>query len=124
MPEIVVLGQVRTRKTKRRLWFVMFLAIVTGVLIWRGWKWRENWLERQAIAEVKDDLAKGLNALAARKLAAILGPNGGSDQGNYLLGLCEKARGRSDEAVKSLGASSGEFTIRASRDPGPSRAGN
>jgi hypothetical protein len=79
----------------------MFLAVVTAVLIWSGWKWRENWLERQAIAEVKDDLAKGLNALAARKLAAILGPNADSDQGNYLLGLCEKARGRSDEAVKA-----------------------
>jgi enediyne biosynthesis protein E4 len=101
MPELVVDSKVRTGKKKRQGLLLLTAAIITSAALWSGWKWRENLLERLAIAEVKDDLAKGLNALAARKLAAILGRNAGSDQGNYLLGTCEKARGRPDEAVKA-----------------------
>jgi thioredoxin-like negative regulator of GroEL len=101
MPEVVVETQVRTGRAKRRRWLALPLVIVSGVLLWGGWNWRQDLIERQAIAEVKEDLAKGLNSLAARKLAVLLGRNPDSDQANYLLGICEKARGRPDLAVQA-----------------------
>ena len=101
MPKNVVVNEARRRKTKWQSLLFLSLAIVAGALLWGGWKWRENRLERQAIAEISDDLGRGLYALAGRKLATLLNQNPHSDQGNYLLGACEKARGRPEEAVKA-----------------------
>jgi tetratricopeptide (TPR) repeat protein len=103
MSEIVVEKQERTGVTKRRKWLVPFgvVAVVTVVLLFGSWKWRETRLERHALAEVKEDLGKGLYGLAARKLEEVLDRNPESHEGNYLLGICEKARGRPDTAIKA-----------------------
>jgi enediyne biosynthesis protein E4 len=82
----------------RRWRLVAALAVVAGLLLWAGWKWWEIQSYRRAMAEIDYDMGAGRHALAARKLAAILARNPRSDDAAYLLGKCEKARGRIDEA--------------------------
>jgi len=74
------------------------LAIVAGGLLWGGWKWWEASRYRRAMAAIEEDLEAGRTALAARKLFAVLAWRPGSDEANYLLGMCERARGRSEAA--------------------------
>jgi thioredoxin-like negative regulator of GroEL len=97
----IALTEARSATAKRRRWLVPSVVVASGLLLGGGWKWRENRLERGVFAEVRDDLGKGLYGLAARKLGAVLDRNPESDEGNYLLGLCEKARGQPDAAIKA-----------------------
>jgi thioredoxin-like negative regulator of GroEL len=101
MAEIVIGGRSRAVATKRRRWLVPSLVVIAGGLLWSGWRWREARLLSRAIAEAREDLDQGLNARAARKLVEALLRNPESDEANYLLGVCEKARGRPLQAIKA-----------------------
>jgi len=84
---------------KRQWRLVLLLAIVALGLCWGGWKWWDFRRYRKAMSEIEEDIEAGRNGLAARNLVALLAWRPGSDQAAYLLGMCEKARGRSDAAL-------------------------
>ena len=50
------------------------------------------------MAGIDDAMRHGRYATAARELSALLDRSPGSDRASYLLGVCEKARGRPREA--------------------------
>lgn len=85
---------------KRWKWIAV-LTVVAGLLSWLGWNWWENQRYRHALAEINADIEAGRNGLAVRKLTAILEWSPGSDDAAYLLGTCEKARGRIEAASEA-----------------------
>jgi predicted Zn-dependent protease len=77
---------------------VVLTSIVIGGLLWCGWRRWDVRQYRDAMARVEDAMRTGRYAVAARDLAALLNRRPVADQAAYLLGLCEKARGRAQEA--------------------------
>jgi thioredoxin-like negative regulator of GroEL len=75
------------------------LALAITGLIWGGWKWSEVWHYHKTLARIEDAMEKGLQSLAAKDLVELLGRNPDSDEVAFLLGTCEKARGRSQAAA-------------------------
>jgi len=85
---------------RRRRWVLkptLFL-VVTGGLVWGGWRWLEVQRDRTALADVQKEIQAGRHEIAARQLAALLDRKPDWDEAAYLLGLCENARGRPDAA--------------------------
>jgi tetratricopeptide (TPR) repeat protein len=78
--------------------WVLLLAVVTGVLLWSGWRWWEVRRYRRALAEIEEEIENGRHATAARKLTDLLAWQPDSDEALCLLGKCEMARGRSQAA--------------------------
>ena len=74
-------------------------VVVAGLLIWGGWDWWARQSYRAAIAEIDKEMAAGKFGAAARNLEKLLTWNANSDEAAYLLGICEQARGRKDEAA-------------------------
>jgi tetratricopeptide (TPR) repeat protein len=77
---------------------VILLAIVVGGLSWCGWR---SWDVRRAqdeMARIEAAMQEGRYATAARDLSNLLARRRDSDRAAYLLGVCEKARGRPREA--------------------------
>ena len=77
---------------------VIWLAIVIGGLAWCGRRWWDVRRYRDALARIDEAMQRGRYAAAARDLSALLDRRADSDQALYLLGVCEKARGRPREA--------------------------
>ena len=73
-------------------------AIVIGGLSWCGWRWWDARRYRDAMARVELAMRTGRYAVAARDLSSLLTRRTDSDRAAYLLGVCEKARGRAPEA--------------------------
>src|SRR5262249_47744309 len=77
-------------------------AIVLGLgyggrCLWGAWRYRA------ALEATRGQVQAGRHGVAARNLAALLAWEPGSDEAAYLLGVCEKARGRDDEAAEAWG---------------------
>ena len=85
------------RSVRRWLWVVVVLAVATGVA-YGGWRLARAWRYRTALVEIREQVQAGRHGVAARNLAAVLAWEPGSDEAAYLLGLCEKARGRTEAA--------------------------
>jgi enediyne biosynthesis protein E4 len=84
---------------RRGLWAaVILLAIVVGGLSWCGWRWWDVRRDRDEIARIEYAMQEGRYSTAARDLANLLARRPDSDRAAYLLGVCEKARGRPREA--------------------------
>jgi enediyne biosynthesis protein E4 len=77
---------------------VIVSAIVIGGLGWCGWRWWDVRRHRSAMAAIDDAMRHGLYTTAARELSALIDRSPGSDRARYLLGVCEKSRGRPREA--------------------------
>jgi hypothetical protein len=83
----------------RRRWAaVSLLTIVVGGLSWCGWRWWDVRRYRDAMARIDEAMQTGRYAVAARDLSVLLARRPDSDRATYLLGVCEKARGRIKEA--------------------------
>ncbi len=85
-----------TRGFRRWMW-VLVLALVAGSA-YGGWRLMKAWRYRTALVEIRKEVQAGRHAIAARDLAVVLTWEPDSDEAAYLLGLCEKARGRTDQA--------------------------
>jgi enediyne biosynthesis protein E4 len=85
------------RSVRRWVWLVVVLAVAAGVA-YGGWRLERAWRYRTALVEIREQVQAGRHAIAARNLTAVLNADPDSDEANYLLGLCEKARGRIDAA--------------------------
>jgi enediyne biosynthesis protein E4 len=79
----------------------LVLAFLTAVFFWCGWKSLEGWHSQRAIAQVEYEMDRGLSSLAARHLTELLARYPGSDEARFLLGACEKARGRPQAAAQA-----------------------
>jgi len=101
MPGLAIKAETGMARVQHRWTLVLLLAIVAPGLLWGGWKWSEVRRYRRAMSEIEEDVEAGRNALAARNLVALLAWNPGSDEAAYLLGMCEKARGRSEAASEA-----------------------
>jgi tetratricopeptide (TPR) repeat protein len=79
---------------------ILVLALVAAVgLIWCGWTWRESRIRRAAIAAIEAEIAANRHAIAARSLTQLIAQGPDDDEANYLLGVCEQARGRDEPAA-------------------------
>ena len=85
----------------RRWRNVSLLAIVAAGLFGVGWKWWDYRRYRRSLAEIEEEVANYRFGIAARKLGDLLRWRPDSDQLLYLLGLCEKQRGRADAAAEA-----------------------
>ena len=83
----------------RRWRSALLFALVAAGLLWEVWKWSEVLRYRQTMARVEAEMEKGLLSLAAKDLAELLAGNPGSDEVAFLLGSCEKGRGRTRAAA-------------------------
>lgn len=76
-------------------------ALVVAGLVWGGWKWTEVRHYQKAIARVEDEIERGLVSRAASDLAELIAAYPGADEAAFLLGQCEKARGRPEAAAEA-----------------------
>jgi enediyne biosynthesis protein E4 len=90
-----------TGRGRRWVWMAV-LAIVVGSA-YGGWRLVRAWRFRAALVQVRELVQAGRHAVAARDLAILLDREPGSDEAAYLLGLCEKARGRNEAADQAWG---------------------
>ena len=77
---------------------VLLLAAAAAVLIGGGWKLWEHRRYRRAMVEIKQEIRAGRHGHAARKVQTLLAWKPHSDEAVYLLGVCEKAMGRMQDA--------------------------
>jgi predicted Zn-dependent protease len=80
---------------------VLLAAVVVGLLLWGGWNWWEMRRDRRAFAEIEEEIENGRHGIAARKLTDLLARRPGSDEALYVLGTCEHARGRNEQAAQA-----------------------
>ena len=89
----------RRRTGRQSRWRrVLLLAVAAAGLIGGGWKLWEHRRYRRAMVEIKQEIQAGRHGHAARKLETLLAWKPDSDEAVYLLGVCEKARGRTQDA--------------------------
>jgi tetratricopeptide (TPR) repeat protein len=93
------LDQAQDRQGRNGRWTAVIVpALVIGGLFWCGWRWWDVRRYRDAMARIDEAMQAGRYAAAARDLSALLARRPDSDRTAYLLGVCEKARGRPREA--------------------------
>ncbi len=80
---------------RRRLWLLVAI-ILCGMTIGTGWLWFKGHRVRHAIKEIEAEMAAGRHGIAARRLTELLASAPGCDQAAYLLGVCERTRGRNE----------------------------
>jgi enediyne biosynthesis protein E4 len=78
---------------------ITLLTLAGAALFCGGWKWAELRYYRRTLARAEDEIDSGLYTLATQDLAELLARYPGSDELLFLLGTCEKARGRADSAA-------------------------
>jgi thioredoxin-like negative regulator of GroEL len=85
---------------RRNAWLALALSLA-GLSIGVGWRWWQGHRLRRAIGEIEAEMAAGRHAVAARDLMGLLKSDPGCDQAAYLLGTCERARGRIEQAERA-----------------------
>jgi enediyne biosynthesis protein E4 len=78
-------------------WWVLAI-LLAGLGVAGGWRWWTNRKFRLAIAEINAQMAAGRRGMAARGLTSLLSSTPDPDRVAYLLGACERSRGRADAA--------------------------
>jgi thioredoxin-like negative regulator of GroEL len=101
MPGVAIVGEAGMGRIKQPARLVLVLAVVAVGMVWAARKSWEVTRYHRAIKEIERNLEAGRYAVAARSLEAMLYWNPGSDEVAYLLGVCQKARGRNDAAVEA-----------------------
>ena len=90
-----------TPTTRRRWKLVLPVLSIALALCLGSWRlWHVGRYQR-ALADINEQMAAGLHGMAARNLGSLLARKPGWDEANYLLGACERARGRPDEASEA-----------------------
>src|SRR5262245_53557973 len=86
---------------RRRWCLALSLAVLVAGGTYGGRRLRRDRRYRTALEEIREQIRAGRHGVASRNLAAVLEWEPGSDEAAYLLGLCERARGRID-AVRAV----------------------
>jgi hypothetical protein len=79
--------------------YALLLVLTTAGVLWGGWRWSENRRYRRTLERAQDAMDSRLYALAASELIELDTRNPGVDEVAFLLGKCERARGRPHAAV-------------------------
>jgi tetratricopeptide (TPR) repeat protein len=82
---------------------IVLVAAAAGSLLFVGWRMWDVGRSRRAMAEIEQAMEAGRNGWAARELRAFLRSRPDSDRAAYLLGVCEKGRGQTEEAFEAWG---------------------
>jgi thioredoxin-like negative regulator of GroEL len=100
MPTIVEEKAVRSAKSRRRSGVpLVFALLCAGVLAWAGWAAWTTRRYRSSMDEINAEVAAGRFGMAGRKLEKLLAWKPDADEAAYLLGICERGRGRVREAA-------------------------
>jgi thioredoxin-like negative regulator of GroEL len=87
-------------KSRLRSGVPLVLALLcAGVMAWAGWAWWSHRRYRSSMDEINAEVAAGRLGMAGRKLEKLLAWKPDSDEAAYLLGICERGRGRMREAA-------------------------
>ena len=102
-------------RAARRWKTALSLTLVTAGLLWGGWNGSQAWHYRQMIARINGAIEKGLVARAIKDLSELSASYPGSDEVAFLLGTCERARGRPEAAEEAWSrvAPGSAFAVRA-----------
>ena len=97
----------------RRVFVRLVLAAIVIVGLVKLWELRRY---RRAMNDVKQEMRAGRHGHAVRKLTSLLNWKPDADEATYLLGVCERARGQDDAAMRAWeqvapGSSSGAPAI-------------
>jgi thioredoxin-like negative regulator of GroEL len=88
-------------KSRRRWKLLLFLFFAAG-FIWGGWAWWRDRRYKSAMAEIEAEIVAGRFGTASRELVKLLVWKQDTDGGlAYLLGNCELARRRDQEAEEA-----------------------
>ena len=90
-------GATKAKRRRRWGWPVVLLCGVG--LVWAGWAWWTSRRYHRALLEIQSEIAADRYATACQKLERLA--SGSADRSGriaYLLGYCERARGRDDAA--------------------------
>jgi enediyne biosynthesis protein E4 len=85
----------------RRHWWWVLAIVLLGATIVAGWRWWQGHRLRHAITEIESEMAAGRHGIAARRLTELPASASGYDEAAYLLGACERSRGRNHEAEQA-----------------------
>ena len=80
---------------------VLLLAVAALCLSSGGWKLVQIRRYRRDMAEIKREVQAGRHGHAVRKIVVLLAWKPDSDEAAYWLGVCEKARGKAQEAFQA-----------------------
>ncbi len=84
-----------------RRWAVIASVVLLVASSWGAWRSRNVRRARRLLAEARAAAREGRHATAAHRLVALVAEGPESDEAAYLLGTCEKARGREAEAAEA-----------------------
>jgi thioredoxin-like negative regulator of GroEL len=91
------------RAASRRRWgLVLVPAVIAGLSLWGVYRWWDFQSYQRAMGEIRGEMESGRNALAVRALNALLARKPDADEALFLLGTCEMARGRTQEADRAF----------------------
>ncbi len=98
-----------------RGWKLVLGILCAGGLVWGGWVCWTAGRYHSAITAIKAEMASNRFAIAASKAGELMARYPGSDEPLYLLGVCERKRGRSQAAADVLArvTPGSEFSQRA-----------
>jgi thioredoxin-like negative regulator of GroEL len=85
-------------RARRWAWKRGLALAIAGGLAWGGWAWWGSRRDQMALARAAEDMQAGRYEIASRQLAGLMAGKPYGDEPAYLLGICEKARGRLDAA--------------------------
>ena len=91
----------RTKQARRRWKPVLLIALAAAGLLWGGWKWSEARHYRKALAHIDELMEGGFHSLAVKELTTLLDRYSSSDELTFLLGKCERLRGRTEAAAEA-----------------------
>ena len=93
----------------------LLLVVVAIGLLWGWWKCFEALTYWKTLARIEEQIEKGLISQAAKELVKLSALYPDSDHAAFLLGTCEKARGRYQEATAAWSRvpPSSKFAFRA-----------
>jgi len=101
MQQIELERRSTTAAVNRRWKLALPVGLIALTLSLGGWRLWQVERYHRALREINEQMAAGRNGLAARNLGSLLAWKPASDEAMYLLGACERARERTDEASEA-----------------------
>jgi len=98
MPQTAVVAERRVSRGNQLWKYLLPLGLVAVGLLGAGWRSWDVSGYHAALAEAKGDIRAGRLATAARRLNDLLVWKPDCEEASYLLGTCEKAKGRLEAA--------------------------
>lgn len=89
------------RKIPRPRLSAAVATFAAALVIWAGWAWSSAHRHRNAMIEIRSQMAAGRFAVAATNLLNVIRSWPSSDEAAYLLGVCEQQQGQAKAALRA-----------------------